>query len=316
MYKRIVVPLDGSRLAEQILSAVKSIAAASQAKVYLLGVVDNSAYSANGGRGHQEYLDIMCAQAVTAANEYLRKLAGQLKLAPDRVHAEAKIGHVAQTIVEEAEKEPDTLIAMSTHGESGIARLLLGSVADKVLQTAKSPLLLFRPSEGVGALGTSYLTNLIVPLDGSDWSEQVLPHAREMAKALGLRITFVLATPSTFEQVVGFASMGEMYVPLDLLEDMDAWAEEYLAAQVAATKKAGLEAGCVHLKGDAGAQLVDYIKATPNSMVAIATHGHSGIRRAALGSVANKVVRQAGVPTLVIRPRQPPVPPTTKAPTW
>ena len=108
-------------------------------------------------------------------------------------------GEAAHQILVEAQRDPEALIAMSTHGRSGIARWMLGSVTDKVLRATINPLLVVRSQGNSVANQNGKLTNLLVPLDGSPEAEQVLPHVAALANGLHLKVLLTRATPSREE---------------------------------------------------------------------------------------------------------------------
>lgn len=143
MFKRILVPLDGSDLAETVLSHVSEMAACYGAEIVLLRVVTEPAFDyalttpAIGNRIH--------AGMEEDATAYLDRVAGNLKQSGLKVNTLLSEGPVAAGILDAALRIQADLIAMSTHGRGGIARLVMGSVAEQVLQHATVPVLLFRP---------------------------------------------------------------------------------------------------------------------------------------------------------------------------
>lgn len=145
MYKKILVPLDGSELAEQVLPQVSQLAGCTGAEVVLLRVPSEPVY---------DYLvpdpDIaveMRSDIETAAQVYLDEIASELRAMDLKVSALVVWGAPVQdTILEVARQIHADLIAMSTHGRSGVARLVIGSVADDVVRHAPVPVLLVRPN--------------------------------------------------------------------------------------------------------------------------------------------------------------------------
>jgi len=307
MYRRILVPLDGSELAEQALPYVHSIGKGLGARIELLRVAYPVA---------PEALDPALGPYQDQIAAYLEGIAAPLTEDGLAVASTIREGDPAPIIVSEAEKEPDTLIAISTHGRSGITRWLLGSITDKVLHATTNPLLIMRAREPVGAQqATPLLDTIIVPLDGSDLAEQVLPHATALAQALHLKVLLVRVTPPAE------AYYRYMHYPVDPYQDpvhqaerpfvpyqnvpieVDAEAVGYLGQVSRKLSPQGLTSVVAErlLHGDPAGAIVDLAQQTPNNLVAMTTHGRSGVGRWVLGSVTDRVVRHSGDPVLVIR---------------
>ena len=158
--------------------------------------------------------------------------------------------------------------------------MMLGSVTDKVLHSASAPVLAIRPRDGKTPVPEVELKHVIVPLDGSLLAEQVLPHVVSLAKALGLTVTLL--------RVATHRQNGPLV--------------HYLEAVAEKLRGEGLPSVKSRTIGDHPAEtIVSVARETPHSMVAMTTHGRSGIRRAVLGSVTDHVVRHCGEPVLVIR---------------
>jgi nucleotide-binding universal stress UspA family protein len=139
MFKKILVPLDGSKLAEKILSRVEWLAKIHDAEVTLLRVAIAGTFPGTDLVQHQ-------LSVVREAEEYLAKVEGWMRDVGVRVNSVVRYGHDAQEIVDHARDRDFDLIAMSTHGRSGLAQFVLGSVANKVINTAPVPILLYRPT--------------------------------------------------------------------------------------------------------------------------------------------------------------------------
>ena len=139
MFKKILVPLDGSKLAEKILSRVEWLAKIHDAEVTLLRVALSSSFPGTNPVQHQ-------LNVVREAEEYLAKVEEWLRGVGVKVNSVVRYGNDAQEIVEHARDRDFDLIAMSTHGRTGLAQFVLGSVTNKVINTAPVPILLYRPA--------------------------------------------------------------------------------------------------------------------------------------------------------------------------
>jgi len=212
-------------------------------------------------------------------------------------------------IVDLAAAQAGTLIAMTTHGYSGAQRWLLGSVADKVLHAAPNPLLLVRPAQGDGG-GEARLKTVLVPLDGSGLAEKVLPTVAALASSLALEVVLVqifvqfnFAPPDAFLPFLGsnFPQQREIWA------QARAEADSYLDAKVEGLRAQGLpHVSSLLIEGGAGgaaAEIIDLARKTADNLVAMSTHGRSGMSRWILGSVTERVVRYSNDPVLVLRPQ-------------
>ena len=145
MYRKILVPLDGSEMAEAVLPHVEMLARANGCEVVLLRVALNPAYQF--AMTDPAMLGVLVSDMQADAEKYLQRVTAQLQERGLTVSAETAEGYTAECILQVAQEKGVDLIAMSTHGRSGVARWLIGSVADRVMRTAKVPVLLVRPAQ-------------------------------------------------------------------------------------------------------------------------------------------------------------------------
>ena len=178
--KRFLVPLDGSQWSESVLPYVAQIVGAFKASVTLMAAIHNPE------RWAEFLVQIDTGREVDLARCYLEH---QRKELADRgIDGETRIevvhGEPAQAILDYARVDQVDLVAMTTHGRAGITRWAWGSVADKVLHSTDLPLLLVRPLADGSQRPTQAIRKILVPLDGSELSQSVLPFAETLAKAL------------------------------------------------------------------------------------------------------------------------------------
>lgn len=296
MYKRILVPLDGSRFSERVLPYARFFATALKAPVCLLYVVEPEALmpvASGGGR----YDDLLTAETQYGAN-YLKNIATSFSEVPD-VDGRVEVGKPAEVIADRAAADAETLIAMATHGRSGINRWLLGSVAGKVLHATSNPLLLVRTAEVPENGDAVVLRKVIVPLDGSKVAETILPHAVEFSEKMNLEIVllriYVSPKPDHIRQY--------QHTLDRLWEQMRNEAQKYLEETARQLSGNGVRnVSTVMLEGDiAEEKILDVARNTPQSLIAICTHGRTGVGRWVLGSIADRVVHHSERPVLVIR---------------
>lgn len=143
-YKHILVPLDGSELAETALDDAVSVAESSHADITLLQVIPTIEEVLGSGTDHPIYIDEQWASKRANAVDYLNKVHKQLHCKEVEVHPAVEMGSAAEIIIDYAHDHPVDLIVMATHGRSGLKRWVYGSVADKVLRGADVPVLLIR----------------------------------------------------------------------------------------------------------------------------------------------------------------------------
>jgi nucleotide-binding universal stress UspA family protein len=213
-----------------------------------------------------------------------------------------KQGRAADIIVEMAAAEKDTLIMMATHGRSGFNRFFLGSVTEKVLRATSSPLLVVRAKEGVVTGGEEIFKSLVVPLDGSELAESVMPSVVALAKQLDLEVILLRAYAVPY----GAYTAGEgFYDPVNLegfLARLRGETIDYLENKTAELKRKGIEkVSYVAKEGLSADEIISFGRESPDHLIVMCTHGYSGVKRWVLGSVTEAVVRHAGDPVLVLR---------------
>jgi nucleotide-binding universal stress UspA family protein len=297
----MLIALDGSNLAENVLPYARVLAGALGLRIDLLSVVESLDFTSTTHAGHMRSVDSIVEAAMRAGEHYLQDVVAPSFAGVGVDHCFVETGNPATIIMERAARDKGTLIGMATRGRSGVKRWLMGSVAEKVLRGADNPLLLVRGDEQGKSDGAATLKSIIVPLDGSKRAETVLPHAIELAKRLSLEIVLTRAY-----QIPAYAypSGDAIYVPnIDAL--MTGLREEtgaYLEAKVNELRANGVEkVSTIPLVGSGADEIIDLGRETPDNLIAMCTHGRSGVDRWVLGSVTEKVVRHSGDPVLVVR---------------
>ena len=144
MYTRLLIPLDGSKTAEAVLPYGRILARTLKIPVELLGVIDIGVLATQVSHGSARYFEAIIADSIRSSEEYLKRIAETFP--SHEVKCTVEKGKAEEVIIEKAGSDA-TLTAMATHGRSGINRLLLGSVAEKVLRGSPHPLLLIRANE-------------------------------------------------------------------------------------------------------------------------------------------------------------------------
>jgi nucleotide-binding universal stress UspA family protein len=266
--------------------------------VELLAVVDLSETAAHVAGGKARYLDSMIQAGVRSSEEYLQRIARSFS--GTNVKCTTEEGSPEQVIVDRAAADTQMLISMATHGRSGVNRWLMGSVAEKVLRSTSNPLLLIRATEAANAEGQAILKSIIVSLDGSELSESVLPMVATLAKELKLEVILMRAysMPANAYDDGGYYTDNYEEIITAIRDEAVAYLEE----KTHALKMLGVAAvSCRARDGFAADEIIFLGSNTPNNLIAMCTHGRSGVKRWALGSVTENVVRHSDNPVLVLR---------------
>lgn len=291
---RILVPLDGSHLAERALCCAMALGTQLPAKLVLFRAISipSDVHKALDRAG----LDttVLIESLESEASEYLKAVARRLQsnTSLDLDHV-VQHGTAAAAIVDYAQKQSIELIVMASHGYSALQRWTHGCVAERVLHAATVPVLIVRAQEtDCGDLQPSCCQRILVPLDGSDMAEQVLPPATAITQALGCdMILFQVSIAFLFECSSRAA---------------DRMAEAYLQRVAHRLQAQGIEASIAVRTGPEVETIVQFAEANNIDLIAMCTHGRTGIAHWALGSVADQVLRVGNIPVLLVRAQQKP----------
>jgi nucleotide-binding universal stress UspA family protein len=292
MYNRLLVPLDGSELAEVTLWYAARLAGRLNASLTLVYVATPE--------------DLASSHLQEC---YLQDTASRVKADAEKAAAESRGGQVtvdykilkgdpAEEIIDYADKFKSDLIIMSTQGKSGIRRWPLGNVANKVISATHKQVLLIRAKGGRSDVYHKKLTKVLVPVDGSRESESVLKFISYLAGELKLELTVLHMLP------IQFTSFANAEVIKETTRSFKKQ-EAYIKKLGARLKAEGLTANTVFKKISTGEEAAEIIKLAEDgqfSMVAMATHGRSGLGRWIFGSVANHVLHEGNTPLLLVRP--------------
>ncbi len=296
MFKNILVPLDGSKLAEAAVPVAASLAKALNAPVTLLHIMEKDA-------PEEIHKDHHITQA-DEASAYLEDLARRAFPADAKVdwHVHtAAVKDVAVSIVEHAvtEFQPD-LIVMCIHGKSGVRELLFGSIAQQVVAHGTTPLLLIKPE--VDSSTTFELDEILVPLDSGPVHDDSIPITQILAKAYGSEIYLLTVIP-TFSTVTGETAAASSLLPATtsaMLEINVENAEMDLQAHVDELKQAGFRVKAEVTRGDPATEIVNLSERLNADLVVLTTHRKAGASAFWARSVAPNVTRRARVPILLI----------------
>jgi nucleotide-binding universal stress UspA family protein len=297
MYTKMLIPLDGSKTSEKVLPYARYLAGKLKIPVELLAVIDMADRATHIPAEKARFFDSMIEEGVKSSANYLRGVAGTFGDADVKCTVEK--GEADAVIIEKGEADKGMLICMATHGRSGLDRFLLGSVAEDVLRAAANPLLLVRATEEAKSEGVAALKSIILPLDGSELAESIIP--MDMAKNLGLEVVLFRAY-----HIPSYAYAGDETSSVvdydELMVGVRDEANEYLEKKVTEVKHLGIDkVSFVTKEGFAADEIIALGRKTPDSLIAMCSHGRTGVKRWVLGSVTEAVVRHSGDPVLVLR---------------
>ncbi len=296
MFRHILVPLDGSGLAEAALPAAALLAEEFHGRVTLFHVVERNAPRKIHGQPH--------ISNDVEAEAYLEGVAR--RAFPEgmkvewHVHA-AKADNVAESIVEHAAELNHDAIVMCSHGLGGALHLILGSIAEKVISKGELPVLVVRPDRHGGVPEFS-CKRLLLPLDGDPDHEQSLPVSKELAKKCGSVLHLAIVVPG-FRNLSGERAVSSRFLPgttSKMLEISVRHADEYLQRLRLDLQALGFEASAHVLRGDPAAVINDFVGRFGIGLIVMATHGKSGIDAFWAGSVAHRVSSRNRTPLLLI----------------
>lgn len=310
MYNSILVPLDGSRNAEWALPSAISIARATGAPINLMTVQVPVPVLA-AGPGVIE--PAMGPGEVVPPPDYLRRISERVEatgvrtVTLDALEPSALVlGTIGDEISHRAQTEHVGLIVMTTHARSAVARMFLGSVARDVVRSSKVPVLLIRPHSDAAPDLTANMVfrHILVALDGSPFSEEVLGAAIELGKLAGARYTLlrVIEPPRAYGTPVE-----PILLPVDeiALGELKRDAESHLEQVAQRLRKRGLPVETKLVVGGSAAEVIARLAAQLIAdVIAMTSHARGSVGTLVLGSVTNHVIRETMIPVLVYRPRE------------
>jgi nucleotide-binding universal stress UspA family protein len=263
--RKILIALDGSKGSESVLPYVETLLRNIDANVTVATVTAE-------GTPRQE----------KGAQAYLSQVAARLARKGAFVDTKVLRGRPAAELVRLAAEEAYDLLALCSRGKKGLKRMVLGSVAEEVLRHTSVPVLVVHPREE-GAPDVA-IRKIAVPLDGSHRSAAVLPPLTEFARALGAKVEFVSVVSPTKRETLPVETVAH-----NIFQEQRMLQEKGLSVELSI------------LYGDPAQEILAFARGRQADLVAIATHGRSGLKRTFYGSVAEKILRNGTLPLLVVR---------------
>jgi nucleotide-binding universal stress UspA family protein len=296
MFKHILVPIDGSSLAEAALPAAAFLAGKLRARVTLMHVVEKNAPDAVHGQPHLQHPQ--------EAERYLRELAKRAfpKKTPIDCHVHTnEVDDVAGSIVAHSEELSHDLVIMCSHGKGAALHLFLGSIAQSVIARGSQPVLITHPDEQGGAPAFN-CRHILVPLDDDPEHAQALPVVKELARGCGATLHLIAVIPE-LGTISGGKAVASRLLPgttSRLLDLATQDAEQYLAGIETGLRAEGFQASAHVMRGDPASVIVEAAQRAPIDMIVLATHGKTGMDAFWAGSVAHRICSQSRIPLLLI----------------
>jgi nucleotide-binding universal stress UspA family protein len=320
MFQHLLVPLDGSSRAEQALPVAARLARVSGAAITLVTVVDLAHEALLYQMAEPSLSPQVIDQDLTEARAYLDRVSQRSDLAGVSLDKQVDLGNPALKILSRAEAEiarPIDLIVMSSHGYTGIKRWLLGSVAEKIARHASVPVLILREGEplrtharfdGMNAL------RALVPVDTSARAQDAIPPAAQLVAALSepehghLQLTQIVVPPEQAgatkrEEVLREAEQNLEAIGQSIREGLVAQVgpDLHLTISWAVSIDSDIAEGIVRM-AENGERVTDASGAERCDLIAMTTHGATGLHRWAVGSITERVLHATRLPLLIVRP--------------
>ncbi|HET8524279.1 MAG TPA: universal stress protein [Thermomicrobiales bacterium] len=296
----ILVPLDGSPLAEQAIPYASALAGAQGTLLFLQATSDTE--PVYGFLGNIEATrDEVGAAYVEGARQELAAAQERWQQVTPTVETMVVSGDPADEILRVAGERKCSMIVMASHGRGALGRWTFGSVADRVARTSSVPVMIVRPQDAMPEIALPVIRRVLVPLDGSKLSQEALPVAGSIASRLGISVLLVRVINVT-QALAPYPSMAAAYPPevyQQLEADMRTDAQNSLDPAAKTLTSQGVEVSTAVESGGAAHSIEDATE--QGDIIVMTSHGRSGIRRWLLGSVAEQLVRHATVPVILVR---------------
>jgi nucleotide-binding universal stress UspA family protein len=295
MFKHLLVPLDGSSLAETALPAAAHLARILAARVTLLHLVERNPPS----EVHHDRHLTNAAEAGTYLEEIKQRAFPAEMTVECHVHT-AEIDDVARSIVEHISELAPDLIVMCTHGHGGLRRWLFGSKAQQVIALEKTPILLIPPTPATRS--GFQCAHIVVPLDGDTEHEQGLRVATDLAQVCHAALHLVFVIP-TVSRLKGEDAATGRFLPTTMAAILDMQQEEaaeYLGCHIVNLRDVGLTVSAEVARGDEVTAIVAAVKRVAADLIVMGTHGKTGMDAFWSGSLTPLISDRSPVPLLLV----------------
>lgn len=310
MLRHLLLPLDGSSFGEHALPIALTLARRAKAHLHLLHVHTalQTAYT------EIQLYDPSLDQELRGREVgYLESITKQVSQVHPNVSWSNVEGEVVSSIRAEADKHQADLVVLTTHARGPMGRFWLGSTSDELSRDASRPMLLVHPHEhSVDLTQEEAPSHFLVPLDGTPFAEQVLPHATDLAQLFGARMTLMRVVEPVVPMAIpqGVGTFG--HVAANVLDQVEKIhdqlrrdAQSYLDSRAELLRQKGVQVDTTVVFDDSpGIGILHHAKLCGADLIAMVTHGRRGLTKLFMGSVTSKVIRGSHLPTLLVRPKE------------
>ncbi|MGE5675962.1 MAG: universal stress protein [Mycobacterium leprae] len=295
MFKHLLVPLDGSRLAEAALPLTRDLATRTGAAVTLFHVLEKNAPDQIHGEPH--------LTDPATADAYMTRIASDLRasgLTVDWHVHDVAVPDVAESITRHAVELGIDLIVLSTHGQGGVRDLVFGTIAQQVIGHGDTPVFLIHPESAPDHFPAK---RYLVPLDGKAEHGSSIPLAEGLAKRLGAQIHYLTVVPrrSDLGGTTGATARLLPTAMTALLDHREVEAGAFLERLAEKTKAAGTPATTQVERGEPATVILQALKEAGSDLLVLSTHTRKGWAAFWQGSVAPRIIAQWPHPTLLVR---------------
>ena len=287
MFEKILAPMDGSKLAEQVIPHVGELAQAFNSEVILISVCEPE--ETESGQA--------CRMYIYTEADILKELTVG---SGAKIKTKVVTGKADKTILGYAETQDIDLVVMTSHGRSGIMPWSLGSTVTKVLHKVGVPLIVIRAKETLTEQDKSGLFHrVLIPLDGSERAEKVLPYVAEIAKKIDSEIILVQVVEAG-RHVHSVGGINYVRFRDQDVKRMKDKAMDYL--RKVSTQFAGTRAKVSYevREGNSAQEIIKLANEKGCSLIALSSHGHSGIEAWLVGSVTYKIMQASNRSVLFV----------------
>jgi nucleotide-binding universal stress UspA family protein len=279
MFNKILVPLDTSEYAEQVIPSVTELAESFNSEIDVISICEPDKIEETRA----------CQRYIRAEAEKIKgRLTGAVKIKTETI-----FGSPGQKILQYAQDEHVDFIFMSSHGRSGVMLWPLGGTVNKVLHRVGVPLCIFRVKEDPEAAAKTRLFNhILVPLDGSERGAKVLPYIVEIAKKIKSEVV-LFQVIETDRQIHSLGRIDNIPFREEQLDSFKKRAQDYLNQESARFAGSKAKVTTAVKTGNVAEEIIKYANEIDCSLIALSSHGHSGFESWVIGSVTNKILHSS-----------------------